>query len=563
MTSTLVITLVIVAAIGWLAFLGVSALRNRGAEEIPANLAPGESDDTLETRRLERAQQAAVLLSAFLAIGLPLYYLTETNRQEGFVEQFDEESVERGHHLVEEFACYGCHGPGGSGGVARYIEKRTGATVSWAAPSINDIFYRYDREQIRYWLVYGRGNSPMPAWGVAGGGPMNDQQIDDIINYLETQQVPQAEANNQVEQRIANALTELENAPNQVETAIITQRQVIADLRQAPSLAPIAADIAGRAQATLDGADQGIDVDGDTLSDAAEQVLSDIAAEARVAFLPPGLREIKLDPAVPDSGVVDQTVAAIRQLIDSERAPILIPVLAGIENAIAAGGDDSDGDGISDTAEAQIGGFVSQGIGEAIAGGFQSVTLDPSNPESVGGESDLETARRLVASLQTIATNLTVQANNLEALLPPAEAALDNLDSAREARRWEFDFRAIADATFDGNTDRARRVVGIFNAYCARCHTSGWSAGAAFSQEAGSGGFAPALWDGRPAVQFLSDEDLKGFLITGATANKPYGVNGFGNGQMPAFGALLSESDLTDLAHWLRSGDLTGKGGVR
>ena len=88
MSSTLVITIVIIAAIGWLAFLGVSALRSKGSEEVPANLAPGESDDSMETRRLERAQQAAVLLSAFLAVGLPLYYLTETNRQEGFVEHF-------------------------------------------------------------------------------------------------------------------------------------------------------------------------------------------------------------------------------------------------------------------------------------------------------------------------------------------------------------------------------------------------------------------------------------------------------------------------------------------
>ncbi len=81
-----------------------------------------------------------------------------------------------------------------------------------------------------------------------------------------------------------------------------------------------------------------------------------------------------------------------------------------------------------------------------------------------------------------------------------------------------------------------------------------------FTQPAGSGGFGPALWDGRPAVQFLSDEDLVAFLIVGAEANQPYGVNGFGNGQMPAFGQILSIEDITDLAHWLRTGDLTGRG---
>ncbi len=144
--------------------------------------------------------------------------------------------------------------------------------------------------------------------------------------------------------------------------------------------------------------------------------------------------------------------------------------------------------------------------------------------------------------------------------MPPAVDALENLLAAAEARRWAFDIPAIADHSFGGDVERARRVVGLFNGYCARCHTSGYSAGAPFTQEAGSGGFGPALWEARPAVQFLSDEALVEFLIVGAEANEPYGVNGMGNGQMPAFGTTLSEQDLADLAHWLRRGDLTGMG---
>jgi mono/diheme cytochrome c family protein len=103
-------------------------------------------------------------------------------------------------------------------------------------------------------------------------------------------------------------------------------------------------------------------------------------------------------------------------------------------------------------------------------------------------------------------------------------------------------------------------VVGIYNGYCARCHTSGFSAGIPFAQPAGSGGFGPALWESRPAVQFLSDEELADFLVVGAVVNKPYGVNGFGSGRMPGFGEVLSEQDLLDLAIWLRAGNLTGKG---
>ena len=37
--------------------------------------------------------------------------------------------------------------------------------------------YRFDEEEVRFILVYGRPFSPMSPWGVDGGGPMNDQQI--------------------------------------------------------------------------------------------------------------------------------------------------------------------------------------------------------------------------------------------------------------------------------------------------------------------------------------------------------------------------------------------------
>ena len=36
---------------------------------------------------------------------------------------------------------------------------------------------------------------------------------------------------------------------------------------------------------------------------------------------------------------------------------------------------------------------------------------------------------------------------------------------------------------FDGDYDKATRAVGIFNAYCARCHTAGYSAGAAYNKK--------------------------------------------------------------------------------
>ena len=566
MDSSVVITIVVIAAVAWLAFLGVSALRSRGPEEVPSNLAPPESDDVMETKRLERSQQAAVLLSAFLAIGLPLYYLGETNRQEGFVEQFDSESVTRGEHLVVEFACYSCHGPDGVGGQAQYVEKRTGVTVNWAAPPLNNVFYRYDRAAVRYWITYGRGNSPMPAWGLEGGGPMNEAQVEDVLNYLEANQVPQAVSANNVEANIDAALSDLENADTAIESAILQQRQIIAELRRSPEMAPVAADIAERAGQILDNAGDGIDTDGDGLSDTAEQSLSALTTEAAIAFSLPGLDPIELDPAnpetsgIPDADLVDGVIASLNDLAEG-RAPIVANQVRAIQAAIDAGGEDGDNDGIPDAAEGQIPGQLDAARDAIIPSEINETVLDPANEASVGGDPDMTTATRLVSGLESLALNLDVQANNLDSLLGPAEDALQNLLDAQERRAWEFDFQGIADHVFDGDVAKAERVVGIYQSNCARCHTSGYSAGVPFAQEAGSGGFAPALWDARPAVQFLTEESLVEFLEVGAEANAPYGVNGFGNGQMPGFGTTLSEQDLSDLARWLRAGNLTGMEG--
>jgi mono/diheme cytochrome c family protein len=566
MDSSVVITIVVIAAVAWLAFLGASALRSRGPEEVPSNLAPGESDDVMETKRLERSQQAAVLLSAFMAIGLPLYYLGETNRQEGFVEQFDQESVTRGEHLVEEFACYSCHGPDGTGGEAVYVEKRTGATVNWAAPPLNNIFYRYDRDAVAYWVTYGRGNSPMPAWGLAGGGPMNEAQVQDVVNFLEATQVPQAVSANNVETNIALALTNLEAAEVAIDSAILEQRQVIANLRRAPEMVSIAVDLAARARAALDTAAEGIDTDGDGLSDNAELTISQLTTEAAVAFSLPGLDPVEFDAAnpatdgTPDADRLAEVIAGLNDLAE-DRAPIVAVQIRAIQAALDAGGDDGDGDGIPDAAEAQIPGQLDAARDAVLPREITETVLDPTNDASVGGQPDLDTATRLVSGLSSLALNLGVQANNLDSLLGPAEQALANLLDAKERRIWEFDFQGIADHVFDGDVELAQRIVGIYQSNCARCHTSGYSAGVAFAQEAGSGGFGPALWDARPAVQFLSDEDLVAFLTVGAQANVPYGVNGFGNGQMPGFGATLSTDDLSNLARWLRAGNLTGMGG--
>jgi mono/diheme cytochrome c family protein len=170
----------------------------------------------------------------------------------------------------------------------------------------------------------------------------------------------------------------------------------------------------------------------------------------------------------------------------------------------------------------------------------------------------------MVGGLETTAINLGVTVENRDRIQPKEEAGLDFLLMAQEQRAWEYDIPAIA-GEMGVSTEEAERAVLLFNANCARCHTSGFSAGVAFTQEAGSGGFGPALWDGRPVVQFgqpPEDEEetdlFVDFLINGSEPQTPYGLNGFGSGRMPAFGAILSEDDIVLLTKYLRTGNLTG-----
>lgn len=542
-------------------------MRSQRREGIPLNQAPGVTDDALETRRLERIQQGAVLLSAFLAVGLAIYYLSETDRQESFVDQFHEESVERGGKLVGagEADCWSCHGPNGVGGVASYVEKRTGVSVPWAAPSLDDIFMRYDRDIITYWITYGRGNSPMPPWGTVGGGPMNEQQIFDIVNYLESIQVSQQESLRKTDTIVTGQLSLLENADQALERAIIEQRQLIADIEEAPKYAATMANLVELARDTLEVSSRGIDRDGDNLSDISEVTISQLTATAAGLFDLSGVEALTFDPqnpatdGRPDAAVADHAISNLQTL--APQTPVLELRMQSIRTALSAEDEeDSDGDGLSDRVERVLTAELALARTALRPSTLTVVSLDPEQASSGGGITDDQAAATAVSGMEAATINLTVRTENAERLLAPARAGLEELLAAQQHRNWEIDLEGVASAAFGRDLDEATRAVGVFTGYCARCHTSGWSAGTPYSSPPGSGGFGPAVWQGRPRVQFLTKENLRAFLLVGAVADQPYGVNGFGNGQMPAFGAVLSSEDLDLLVDYLWAGDLNGKG---
>lgn len=561
MTGNIITVLAVVIAIVWLGLMVVATLRSRRGEEIAPNLQPGINDQQLETRRLEKGQRAAIAFSAFLAIALPLYFLGETSRQEGFIEEFDEASVERGAHIVEEFACFTCHGPLGVGGTAPFIEQRSEVEVAWAAPSLNDVFYRYDADEVNYWITFGRGNTPMPPWGLAGGGPMNESQVEDVVNYLKTIQIEQREVVDQTPQKINEQLLRLANAGEALQLAINDQRQVVAEIDQASTDAAFIVPLAEEAREVLDDAGEGIDTDADGLSDFAEAEVSRLTTEAAQYFRV--VEPLTLDPATPDAEKVDEILDQLE--VASATDPVLEVYALRIEAVLATAGEgeDTDGDGLSDQAEAQISGQLAEAAAATVPASIVPVTLDPANPESVSGQTDERTASDAVGGLESAAINISVLDENQERIRASQEAGLAFLLQAAEEMAWQIDIPGVAGSMGVPEAD-AERAVGLFNGYCARCHTAGFSAGTPFTREAGSGGFGPALWDGRPVVQFgeaaenPEDDLLIQFLINGSEAQQPYGLNGFGSGRMPAFGAILDIDDLQLLARYLRSGNMDG-----
>ena len=468
MTSSVLITLIALGIVGALAFFAAIGFRGSGkVSDYAPNLSKYRTDDDLETKTLDKTLTVAVLIASLLTIMIPLYYLGEQERQEGFVEEFDEVSVERGEHLYEEFGCGNCHGVDGSGGAASYVEKRSGISVTWAAPAINNVFYRYDDEEVRYWLIYGRANSPMPAWGLEGGGPMNDGQLDDLIEYMHHFQISQESELSTIEMNINSSLSRLETSELLVENEIERQKELIQSVKDAPSKLP----------------------------------------------------------------VVIKAVEDVSDLLSRE------------------GGIDTDEDGLSDSVETELSSY-SASVSEIL--GTSILNLDPDNEQSIPGRKDLSVAKGLLSQLESELINIRIVSEGYDKFINEAETGLAFLEKALEEKLWEVSYEEIADSTFDGDLEKAKRAVGLFNAYCARCHTAGYSAGVAYTKEIASGGLGPALRAGRANIQFKQREDLISFIVKGSVNGKAYGVNGVGGGKMPGFGAVLPESDIALIIDYLR-----------
>jgi mono/diheme cytochrome c family protein len=191
--TVVTIGILALAAILVVALLTANAnRRRRKAELVPPALRPAYSDEQLERTVLERYMAWGLVLTVVLAVFLPGYWLVESNRLAAEQESFYVDAAVRGEEQYQE-NCSRCHSANLGGGAA----ASPYGGDPWPAPALNNIVMRYEesrnvtdvRDLIVQTIHRGRPGTPMPTWGAAFGGPMTDQQIDDITNFILVNQV--------------------------------------------------------------------------------------------------------------------------------------------------------------------------------------------------------------------------------------------------------------------------------------------------------------------------------------------------------------------------------------
>jgi mono/diheme cytochrome c family protein len=212
--------LFLVNGIALLAFLVMAILGSRGRTPAPPpNMVDYYDDETMEGPKLERYLGAALIFSAILAASLPAYWLLEPTRQTKMNKDFLADSEERGRlrfavagtvpaSEVLNLECARCHGAKAEGGAATFLLQPSQPgelvkTVSWTAPSLDDVLLRFSRDEVTQIITYGRPGTPMPSWGLAGGGPLPDQPIEDLVNFLQSVQITPEQAQKRYTDRAA------------------------------------------------------------------------------------------------------------------------------------------------------------------------------------------------------------------------------------------------------------------------------------------------------------------------------------------------------------------------
>ena len=192
------VVLLILGGIFVVAAVAALVLRGRVTREptpdIPPAMQPGPSDPALETPLLQKLQGWGVLLVAFFVLWIPYTWLIEPSANLKQEKLLRTEAIDRGTRMVELFSeenqlgvgCVRCHGPELRGGVIPFgtgYAYPPNLTTICGGPTTGHALIK-SLADIYTTIQQGRVDLGMPSWSIRYQGALDDQQINDIVNYL-------------------------------------------------------------------------------------------------------------------------------------------------------------------------------------------------------------------------------------------------------------------------------------------------------------------------------------------------------------------------------------------
>jgi mono/diheme cytochrome c family protein len=155
-----------------------------------------------------------LIMSLLLAFFIFIYWVNEPSRMASTTKKFAQDSIVRGSQYfalptndktgatnTRGIGCARCHGDDATGGSNTFLNSVTGLEQTSKAPDLTTVFRRYNppptgyktsRAFIMETIERGRTNGilgdgdDMPTWGQTYGGPLTNQQINDVIDYLQS-----------------------------------------------------------------------------------------------------------------------------------------------------------------------------------------------------------------------------------------------------------------------------------------------------------------------------------------------------------------------------------------
>jgi mono/diheme cytochrome c family protein len=127
-----------------------------------------------------------VTLSIVLLLTLVIYGVVDTQRGSNTTEVEREHRTREGKHHYAQY-CIQCHGPLGEGCIGPALNRAAWRPLAGGAP--NPEYDEGSLDLIRKTIERGRrSNQPgieMPAWSVRENGALNDQEIEELVTFIQ------------------------------------------------------------------------------------------------------------------------------------------------------------------------------------------------------------------------------------------------------------------------------------------------------------------------------------------------------------------------------------------